>query len=464
MARPAWQGLTLILQVVLGVVLFAMLVVFADRRNVRLDLTPTQAFTLSGEARSVVENLRQPVTIVGFYNSQQQGVYRQFEDLLQLFSEASPMVKYRLVDLDRSPREAARYNVGSYNSGVVEIGDKFRAVRSIDQESIIDAILRLTRTKARTLCFITSHGEKTPESADERQGYSMVAKALEKENFEVRTLGLVPPPQGEENCTVVILAGPKSELLPGEVENLMSRLAAGGATMVMVEPWAPPSMVRFLERAGVRLFDDLIIDDRNRFYGTDAFMPTVPVFDQQIFGDNLQNAAVFPVARTVHPGDTSELPSTTLLLALTSDESWARLGDTQLPEGDVQFRSEVDKRGPLPAAVIVRGKRDPDAPEDAPPVADIGPLMVFGDSDFAANNYLNLLGNRDLFMSSIAVLAEDRELVGMRRARNPEHYSPLYLTDEQTRRIFWVAVVIQPALFALLGIGISWRRRRKASA
>jgi hypothetical protein len=61
-------------------------------------------------------------------------------------------------------------------------------------------------------------------------------------------------------------------------------------------------------------------------------------------------------------------------------------------------------------------------------------------------------------------MAEDKQLVAMRQTRNPEHFSPLYLTDAQTRAIFWIAVIGEPALFALLGILVVWRRRRRASA
>ena len=45
--------------------------------------------------------------------------------------------------------------------------------------------------------------------------------------------------------------------------------------------------------------------------------------------------------------------------------------------------------------------------------------MVFGDSDFATNFYLNLLGNKDLILSAIAVLAEDPALVAVRRKGMP---------------------------------------------
>ena len=61
-------------------------------------------------------------------------------------------------------------------------------------------------------------------------------------------------------------------------------------------------------------------------------------------------------------------------------------------------------------------------------------MIVFGDSDFASNLYLNLLGNKDLFMSSIGVLAEDEELIAMRHKGLPRgSLSPVYLTARQLR-------------------------------
>jgi ABC-type uncharacterized transport system involved in gliding motility auxiliary subunit len=93
-----------------------------------------------------------------------------------------------------------------------------------------------------------------------------------------------------------------------------------------------------------------------------------------------------------------------------------------------------------------------------------GEMIVFGDSDFASNLYLSILGNKDLFMSSIAVLAEDQELIAMRRKSDvPGPLSPIYLTAEQARRIYWVAAVIIPGTVIFTGILVVWRRRQKAS-
>lgn len=418
---------------------------------------------MSGEAFRVVSALEQDVSVIFFFDNQQPIARQQFEEMMALFAEVQPRISYRSVDLDRSPAEAERYNIGGYNTGIIEVAGRTRLLRGIDQESLTDGILRLTQGRSPTLCFVTAHGEHSPESSDERRGYSKVAKALEKENYEIRTFDYVPavrPEDGEDGCDVVILAGPQHDLMEGEADRLVARIKRGKAVLLLVDPWCPASFTSLLSRTGVRVFDDVIIDEQNRFFGADSFMPQVPVFDQQTFGGNLQSAAVFAIARTIHPGDDSEVGGSALLLALTADSSWARLGDTALPAGDVQFRNDRDKRGPLPAGVIVREKR---TPEGAPKGDRVGPMIVLGDSDFAANNYLDILGNRDFFMSCIAVLAENQALVAERQKRAPERFSPLYVTEQQMETIQWVNVIVLPSLCAILGALVTWRRRRRAA-
>ncbi len=463
------------LQIALAGVICACLLVLGERHNRRFDLTPTQSFVLSDESRRVAAGVHVPVRITVFYNSQEHGQRRQIEDVLQLFNDVSPQISYRLLDLDRSPALAKKYNVSSFNSGVMEAKDQIRPLSTVDEEEITNGLLKLTRRNQRTLCFVTGHGEHSPQDSGERTGYSEVAKALEKEYFGIQTLTTVPPDGVPADCTVVILPGPSRNFLPGEAEQLSRYIDAGGRVLLMIDPNAPESVVQFLQANGVRAGDDVVVDERNRFYGADSFMPRVPIFDEGTFRKNLDTAAVFSLARTVSPVEEAPKPGIkVLLIALTSPDSWAHVDGGTLPEGSVRFRRELDKPGPLPVGLMVTdthpGSGDSGTPKatadesGAPSGETIGRMIVFGDSDFASNLYLNLLGNKDLFMSSVGVLAEDEELIAMRRKGRPHSsLSPVFLTAWQGRLIFWVAVIIEPAGFALLGLLITFRRRRRGT-
>jgi ABC-type uncharacterized transport system involved in gliding motility auxiliary subunit len=461
------QALLLVVQVASAATLFGLLLVLAERHNHRFDLTPTQSFVLAPESQRIAEHLKVGVRITAFYNSQEHEQVRQMKDLLDLFAQAAPNLTYRLLDLDRSPALAKKYGIGSFNTGIIELASgERRELKAIDEEEIVSALLRLTRRQRRTLCFIVGHGEHSPQDPGDRTGYSEVAKALERESFEIRTLNAIPPEGVPASCTVLLLPGPSQALLPGEAEQLAAYFNRGGQILLMVDPNAPPGLVQLLAGYGVRAGNDLVVDERNRFYGADSFMPRVPIFDKGVFGKNLDTAAVFALARTVSPMDNVPAGMKVLLLALSSPESWAYVDGGAVPEGTIHFRRDKDQPGPLPVAVMVI--RTPPASTDSADVSasqKVGRMIVFGDSDFASNLYLNLLGNKDLFMSSIGVLAEDQELVAVRHKGLPRSsLSPVSLTAAQGRQIFWIAVIGLPAAWGSLGLAITWRRRRRTGA
>jgi len=92
-----------------------------------------------------------------------------------------------------------------------------------------------------------------------------------------------------------------------------------------------------------------------------------------------------------------------------------------------------------------------------------GRLVVVGDSDFASDAYLDLLGNRDLALNAVEWAAGEEALTGTRTKKVPEvmrPLSPLVLTEAQGRAIFLAGVVVEPALVLLVGATLVGRRRR----
>lgn len=90
-------------------------------------------------------------------------------------------------------------------------------------------------------------------------------------------------------------------------------------------------------------------------------------------------------------------------------------------------------------------------------------MMVFGDSDFATNFHLDLLGNRDLILSAVAALAEDPALIAVRRKSQPNAgtLGSLSLTEAQSRTVFWASVVVAPLTMLMVGLAVGLRRLRQ---
>jgi ABC-type uncharacterized transport system involved in gliding motility auxiliary subunit len=337
---------------------------------------------------------------------------------------------------------------------------------SIDETEIANALLQLSAKAVRSLCFLVGHGERSPRDNDDRSGYSEVAKALERENFRIETIETVPADGVPQKCTVLISAGPSHELLPGERENLIRFVEGGGRVFILVDPDAPPSVRDLLRHFGIETGDDLIVDDRNRFFGSDSFMPRVPIFDQSTYHSGIEAAAVLSLARTVRPSPDAPDGLIVTPIAMSSPESWALVGTDVTRDENVRFRQGIDRPGPLSVAAAVKFP-EPLLPDEEPPTRPgerrtSVRLIAFGDSDFGTNFYLNLLGNRDVFMSTVAVLAEDPALIAERRkGLTRGTMSPIALTASEGRAIFWSGVVIQPLAFILVGALVAYTRRRQ---
>jgi ABC-type uncharacterized transport system involved in gliding motility auxiliary subunit len=452
---PALRGGVLLgVQIVLSLLLFAVLELLATRHNVRFDLTPTQSFALSASARQVAQEFDRPARITAFYNSQMGDQRRDTADLLDQFRTFAPQFTYRMLDLDRSPALANKYGVSSYNSGVLEAGDDTVVLRSIDEAEITNALLSLSRRRARTVCFVTGHGERDPQNTDERAGYSQLGKALDRERFTVQTLSTLPADGVPADCTVVLLGGPSHDLVRGEADALVGYLRGGGRVLLLVDPDAPQSVLDLLHRLGVEAGVELIVDERNRFVGADSFMPQVVRFRNETFHNSLTAPAVLSLARPVGAREDAPDGIQVTTIAGTSPDSWGMVGETKPPDGPVHFRRDIDEVGPLSVGVLATVRNDQ---PDAPP----GEIMVFGDSDFASNFYFNILGNKDLILSAVAVLAEDPALVAVRRKGLPSGtLSAISLTAAQSRAIFWAAVILAPAACIVVGAAMGLRRLR----
>jgi ABC-type uncharacterized transport system involved in gliding motility auxiliary subunit len=109
----------------------------------------------------------------------------------------------------------------------------------------------------------------------------------------------------------------------------------------------------------------------------------------------------------------------------------------------------------------VKDAAPPPAPApgtDAPVKKPETRLVALGDSDFAANAFLNTGGNRDMFLNTINWLAQQENLIAV-RPRDPEDRRITVGTPQQQRLIFWFTVLIMPGLILLAGVHAWWRRR-----
>ena len=84
-------------------------------------------------------------------------------------------------------------------------------------------------------------------------------------------------------------------------------------------------------------------------------------------------------------------------------------------------------------------------------------IVLYGTSNLAANQFLNVQGNRDFFLNTVSWLAEEEDQISIRPKDTKQ--TPVFLTSQQAQAVFLLPVVVLPAIVIAGGIVAVVRRR-----
>jgi ABC-type uncharacterized transport system involved in gliding motility auxiliary subunit len=377
-------------------------------------------------------------------------------------------------DPDRSLGLAKRYGVESYGTLVVQSGDKTEKVLDADEERLTNALVKATRSGKPVIYVVQGHGERDLSSA-ERSGLSQAKEQMEKANYVVKPLELAREAKVPDDAAVVIVPGPKNDLLPAELAALDAYLTHGGRVLFMADPLQAEGMVKYLAKYGVTVGNDIVVEPSpiGQLFGVGPEVPIVARYEQHPITKDMTNVMTgYPVTRSVSPA--KEPPSRAIratALAKTSRDSWGETDLAGLRRGQPARRDEADTPGPVTvltavtippatgAAADSKGESKGDAKsEEDPAKKPEGRLVVLGTSTFASNQGLGFQGNRDLFLNIVAWLAGQEGEISVRAKDTRQN--PIFLTSAQSRTVLWLSLAVLPGAVMVCGIWLVVRRRR----
>lgn len=442
---------------------------FSIRSNVRWDLSPTKALSLSRQTRELLSELKHEARLTLFFGGSPDA-YQRYEDVLKRFRAESNFFEYRILHRDRNLGLAREYGATHYGTAVLEYSGKRKLLPGAGEKVITDALFQFLRDSTKVVYFVGGHGEKDPRSGQPQLGYSEAASALSNENFQIQSLLLARSDGIPQDADLVIVSGPQTDLLTDELSRLATYIQRGGSILFMVDPLAAPNLTNFLSNYGIVLEEDVIYDSQNRLFGGDALSPLVSLYNTSVpIVRDFKLGTIFPLSRSVETADI--LPPAVEFaepFCRTGAGAWARFRDsTDAREEAIGFEGSQARPGPISLAVAARIRTPAGSGRNTPtghgaPTEEFSRLVVFGDSDFASNARLSLLGNKDLFLNTVHWLAADEKLITERPKDSSIQgkISALVLTVDQTRKLFAITIIGQPALILFLGAIVSMLRKR----
>jgi ABC-type uncharacterized transport system involved in gliding motility auxiliary subunit len=435
--------------IVLGILIAVNYI--GKRQNKRWDLTAAKQFSLSDQSRNVIEKLDAPLHIMVFAQNTD---FQPLRDRIQGYEYASKQVTTEYIDPDQQQTLARQNQVQQYGTLVLTYKGRTERVTTNTEQDITNGIIKVVSGEQRKVYFTQGHGEKDPAST-EREGYGGIGEALKRENYLVETTVLAQQGSVPADASLVVIAGPKTDFFPPEIDALKKYLEAQGKLlMALAHEW------------GSDVGNDLLVDisGMGQLFGATETYPVAANYPSHPITERFNVMTVYPLSRSVTPVSGGVNGRTAQPIIQTSQQSWAEANLKAIfgRQPTKMDPAEGDKAGPVTIGAAVSAPAtaappaDPAKPEPDAPKPETR-VVVLGDSDFASNAYLGFAGNRDLLMNMVGWLSQQENLISIRPKEADDRR--ITVTASQQLAIRWFSLLVVPALVFGSGVYSWWRRR-----
>lgn len=484
----------------------------STKYSTQFDWTAAHRYTLSEASHKVLELLKGPVKVTAYARENQQ-LRQQIRDLVGRYSRVKPDLSLEFVNPDIQPDKVRELGITMDGELVIEYQGRTEKLQESTEAAFTNALQRLASAGERHVVFLEGHGERSPDG-QANHDLKQFADELRRKGIILSRINLGMTTTIPDNTDVLVLAGPRAKLLPGEVAMIEAYVRKGGNLWWMADPGDLQGLEPLAALLGVRFLPGVVVDASTQLLGIDD--PTfalVAEYPPHSITMGFQEMTVFPTAMAIDRLEGGEFEREPLLSTLP--RSWTETGpiagnirlDTaqgerqgpldigialarrvtppkppeekpnpaasdskaeakpkdQPPANPVADQGEAVKAESTPAGKATDAKAADAKPEEAAKVAEREPfeqrIVVTGDGDFLSNSFLGNGGNLNLGINIIQWLGRGDSLINIPAKISPDQ--KLELSSPTMAMIAAMFLIVLPLTLFGTGGWIWFQRRRR---
>ena len=433
----------------------------------QFDWTATHRHTLSEASRKVVDLLQEPVSI-NVYARENTQVRDPVRDLIARYQHYKPSFNLSFTNPDTQPDKVREMGIQVEGEMVLTYQGRSEKIQEPTEVGMTNALQRLVTSQTRRILFLSGHGDRSPEG---RAGhdYQQFADELKRKGFKLAIVSLPQTPVIPSDTSVLVIAGPKGQFLPGEIKLIEGYLKRGGNLWWLADPGDLRGLAPIANFIGVSFLPGTVVDAATQLLGiNDPTFALVADYPPHPITRGFEQMTMLPTAAALTVQERADFDQDPLLSTL--QRSWTELGPIQ---GKVELDvGQGERQGPLNLAYAITRKIGPEHGESTATNPKAGEekntlepqgseqrIVVVGDGDFLSNQYLGNGGNLELGINMVQWLSGSDSLINIPTTTMPDRI--LQLSPAASG---WIAIVFLILLpMALFGAGgWIWFKRRRA--
>ncbi len=470
--------------------IFVVVYAFLAQMHVSIDLTREGRRDLSSQSIKVLESLNKAVGVYCFFTKTDDANVIVTKEKTRRFLEHCQRYTGQLqvefldpqeeraaldsLDVQRVPPQGAIALQCGTRKRLIPLSEK---TARLEERDFTNALINVVRNSEPQVYFLTGHGERDGADTQSPDGSGLLEALIGREGNRTHALTIpVTEPRIPGDAALVVINNPKSDLHPREIQALSDYIDRGGRLLVLLDAWwkvigdtQPTEQLRpwLRQTFGVKIGDDLIVSKETatdvmlvpdwsilnvrgdtEFRGSyDDTHPITRGFDKRM---------QLTAARSVTLDASAPQGTAGTVILRTPPSYWGEKNLQLLQERKQAEPESGEEKGPVGVAAAVTKKTS--APVGDTQQTRDARVVVVGNSVFAANEGVKVLGHLNFILNTVAWLTESEDLIAIRPVGQED--SPLLLSKGEQRAVAWIAVLGVLQAVVVAGVIVHRVRRR----
>lgn len=473
-----------ILIVIILISLFAIINTWAQSKDLmQIDVTENKLYSLTQASKDQLKNLDKEVHVY-IYGYEETSTY---VDFVKQYTAFNSNIKHEIVTSETNYEIITKYDLSDlgYNAMVIECGDKYKVLYpdyefatteyvngvyeevDLTEENITNAILNVSTDDPVKVYFTAGNGEYTVSQVSTLIAY------LEAQVYECEELNLMSVAEIPADCDVLAILDPTTDISTESATIIKNYIAKGGNIFFgmtkMNETTDFSNLQSVLDLYGATIDYGVLYEDNanNSLTYNGASYPYILMpnaSSSHKISEDLDESGyttVFPWTQkvTLKSVEEENVTVSNQELLYTSNKCYALT--------DIGSGLNIDGVEPSSYTIGARVEREVTTPatDTTEESTIVSTLIILGNANFLADSFqigqlqlnpISFPGNASFALNCFADLAEQEDLITVRKAANVTTFTSTSMEDMVVKAIIFVI----PVLIIIVGI-IIWNIRRR---